>query len=225
MTLKHPARLSPGVRRLSLLRQRLTFDGSLPYWEARYSHGGTSGVGSYGELARGKATFLNTFVRDRGVSSVIEFGSGDGNQLSLAEYPKYVGLDVSRTAIGMCKALFAEDRSKSFFLYDGECFVDRANLLHADLALSLDVVYHLVEDAVFETYMSHLFMAALRYVIIYSTNTEIKNSAPHVKHRNFSRWVEGNCRQWRLLQVAPGPNPDCPRPDFFIYARLVNGDR
>ena len=58
----------------SLLRQRIKFHGSANYWEANYNHGGTSGGGSYGELARGKADFLNTFTHRHSIVSVIELG-------------------------------------------------------------------------------------------------------------------------------------------------------
>jgi hypothetical protein len=77
----------PGVSRLSLLRQRAAFRGSARYWERNYAGGGTSGAGSYDALALGKAVFLNEFVRAHEIGSVIEFGCGDGNQLSLADYP------------------------------------------------------------------------------------------------------------------------------------------
>ena len=70
----------------------------------------------------------------------MEFGCGDGNQLSLADYPSYVGLDVSKTAVRLCQRRFADDLSKSFFLYDSACFTDRAGLFTADLAVSLDVI-------------------------------------------------------------------------------------
>ena len=86
-----------------------------------------------------------------------EFGCGDGHQLLLAQYPRYIGLDISKTAIGLCKRKFSGDPTKSFFAYDGDCFVDRAGVFAADLAMSLDVVYHLVEDPTFESYMTHLF--------------------------------------------------------------------
>ena len=46
-------------------------------------------------LAAFKAEVPNDFVRARGIDSVIEFGCGDGAQLALAEYPAYVGIDVS----------------------------------------------------------------------------------------------------------------------------------
>ncbi|MFI5067905.1 MAG: hypothetical protein ACHP9Z_28540, partial [Streptosporangiales bacterium] len=109
MTIKDMLRPLPGVRQLSLLRQRAAFDGSVGYWERAYARGETSGDGSYGALARGKADFLNQFVRAHSVSTVLEFGCGDGNQLSLAEYPAYIGLDVSRTAVGLCQRRFRDD--------------------------------------------------------------------------------------------------------------------
>jgi len=110
---------------------------SMDYWERRYAQGGTSGSGSYARLAEFKAEVLNAFVQERHIQSVIEFGCGDGNQLSLARYPSYVGLDVSKTAIFLCGRRFAMDSDKSFFLYAPGCFFDRAGLFYADLGVSL----------------------------------------------------------------------------------------
>lgn len=219
VTVKELIRPLPGVRQVSLLRQRIAFRGSALYWERTYARGGTSGAGSYGALAEGKAAFLNDFVGSRGVKSVIEFGCGDGNQLSLADYPGYIGLDVSRSAIELCQRRFARDRAKSFFLYDGACFTDRAGLFAADLAISLDVIYHLIEDQVFETYMSHLFAAGRDFVIIYATDTEIGGTAPHVRHRRFTRWAEDHAPGWRLAAVTTGPDSGQDRADFFTYER------
>jgi hypothetical protein len=219
MTIRELVRPLPGVRRMSLLRQRIGYGDSARFWEGNYARGRTSGNGSYGRLAEGKSSFLNQLVRDRAVHSVIEFGCGDGNQLSLAEYPSYIGLDVSRTAIALCQRRFSRDPAKSFFLYDGACFTDREGVFTADLAISLDVVYHLTEDPVFETYLTHLFGAGLRLVVIYSTNTEIGGTAPHVRHRHFTPWVEANCPGWRLTGVTPGPSSEPARADFFVYER------
>lgn len=219
MTIRDLVRPLPGVRQISLLRQRMAFSGSASYWEDNYAQGLTSGNGSYGELAEGKRVFLNELVRARGVRSVIEFGCGDGNQLSLAEYPGYIGLDVSRSAVAMCQRRFAGDPAKSFFLYDGACFADNARIFTADLALSLDVIYHLTEDAIFEAYLRHLFSAGQRLVAIYSTNAAVRDTAPHVRHRHFTPWVEDNCPQWRLTGVTKGPNTELARADFFVYER------
>src|SRR5260370_10285215 len=211
----------PGVRQVSLLRQRMGFHGSALYWERNYARGGTSGPGSYDALAEAKAAFLNDFARAREVRSVIEFGCGDGNQLSLAGYPSYTGLDVSRSAIELCKRRFAGDPTKSFFLYDGACFSDRAGLFTADLAISLDVIYHLTEDAVFETYIAHLFAAGARFVIVYATNRAISATALHVRHRYFTQWVEAHGQACQLLQVTPGPNPGHDRAEFFTFERVA----
>jgi len=219
MTIRELVRPLPGVRRASLLRQRLAYNGSARYWEDSYARGANSGSGSYGSLGLGKSRFLNDLVRRHEVASVIEFGCGDGNQLSLAQYPGYIGLDVSRTAISHCQQRFRDDPAKSFFLYDGTCFTDRAGVFAADLALSLDVIYHLTEDEVFETYLRHVFAAGQRLVVIYSTNRELGGTAPHVRHRNFTPWVEAHCPGWTLAEVSEGPNDGLARADFFVYCR------
>jgi hypothetical protein len=219
VNVKDLVRPLPGARQASLLRQRIAYGGSARFWEQNYAQGETSGTGSYGALAAGKSRYLNALVREREVRSVIEFGCGDGNQLSLADYPGYIGLDVSRTAIGLCQRRFAADPAKSFFLYDGTCFTDRAGLFTADLAISLDVVYHLTEDAVFEAYLTHLFAAGQRLVVIYSTDVEMSGTAPHVRHRRFTPWVTVHCPAWTLASVAPGPNTGPARADFYLYER------
>jgi hypothetical protein len=110
-------------------------------------------------------------------------------------------------------------KGKSFFLYDSSCFVDHADLFKAELALSLDVVYHLVENSIFETYMMHLFDAANHYVVVYATNGSIRDDAPHVRHRCFSSWVDKNRSEWRLNEVVVGPASGPRRADFFVYER------
>ena len=92
---------------------------------------------------------------------MIEFGCGDGNQLSLADYRPVSRARRQRGGGGACRKRFEGDATKEFRLvdeYDGE---------RAELALSLDVIFHLVEDAVFEEYMRLLFEAAERYVIVF----------------------------------------------------------
>ena len=56
-------------------------ENSMDYWNERYSSGGNSGTGSYGELAFYKADFINKFIDANQILSVVEFGCGDGNQL------------------------------------------------------------------------------------------------------------------------------------------------
>nr|BFF27640.1 hypothetical protein GCM10025732_56050 [Glycomyces mayteni] len=63
------------------------FPGSAAYWEKRYADGGNSGGGSRGTNAEFKAEVLNKFTAEHGIESVIEFGCGDGEQLSSPSTP------------------------------------------------------------------------------------------------------------------------------------------
>jgi hypothetical protein len=205
--------------RLTRARSSLFFHGSGSYWERRYKRGDTSGAGSYGAQAEYKARFLNSFVRSQNIQTIIEFGCGDGNQLKLAEYPLYLGLDVSRTAVQTCLDTFRGDHTKSFLWYEPEAFRDDARYLHAQLALSLDVVYHLVEDDVYETYMRNLFRAGDRYVVVYGTDEERRVAARHVRHRPFTRWVTDHAPEWALQHVDPPPEESYQ--SFYFFERGV----
>src|ERR1035441_5440324 len=85
------------------------FPGSEKYWEDRYRLGGNSGSGSYNRLSEFKARTINDFIAGKNIFSAMEFGCGDGNNLSLIKYPKYIGLDVSPTAIKICMNKYKND--------------------------------------------------------------------------------------------------------------------
>lgn len=197
-----------------------SFSGSTSYWERRYAAGGRSGAGSYNQLATFKADVLNRFVKDNDIQSVIEFGCGDGNQLALSDYPRYLGFDVSETAISICRRRFANDSSKEFILVKD--YADQK----ADLSLSLDVIYHLIEDGLFEAYMLRLFESSNRFVAVYSSNSDdLGDTAPHVRHRNFTRWIDTNLKDWVLDRYIPNDYPykgdfnTGTFADFYIYRR------
>ncbi len=201
---------------------------STKYWENRYTNGNNSGNGSYGKLAKFKAEVLNQFIADNNIERVLEFGCGDGNQLSLAHYETYTGLDVSPAALQICKQKYEHDNSKSFFLYEPTCFVDHASIFQADLTLSLDVIFHIIEDDLFHLYMTHLFASAEKYAIVYSSNclpdASEKVEALHVKHRVFTDWIAEHAPGWRLHQKIDNRyplslDPDGSPSDFYIYKR------
>lgn len=224
------ATASPGNQKggpLDLLRyyaQRLwlnlRFGSSGNYWERRYRAGLNSGQGSYGNLAAYKAQFLNRFVEKYGVESVIEFGCGDGNQLALAHYPRYLGLDVSRTAIEICSRRFRDDASKSFLWYDPALTINPANFLQADLTLSLDVIYHLTEQHVYDKYLEDLFSVARRFTIVYSSDHDQPSSARHVRHRSFTRDVERRFASFRLVSSPANPLKAKTFASFFAFERV-----
>jgi hypothetical protein len=208
------------------LMRRWRFRNSSSYWERRYRGGGTSGSGSYGRLAQFKAETLNAFVAREKIRSIFELGVGDGAQLELAKYPRYVGLDIAPTSIDLCSRKFASDGTKKFYLASQT----PSDLGRFDLALSLDVIYHLVEDALFEDYMRSLFARADRFVVIYSSNKAEESKQPHVRHRDFTSWIAKCCPDWRLIRRIENRYPyDPARPgdtsfsDFYFFERMDVG--
>ena len=200
------------------------FLGSKSYWEERYQTNKNSGAGSYGRLAEFKANILNEFVKNNNIQTIIEFGCGDGNQLGLAQYPNYIGFDVSSKALEICNEIFKGDKTKTF--YDMKD-VDKKDF-NAQVVLSLDVLYHLIEDDIFHDYMIKLFETSNQYVIIYSSNYD-KEIDVHVKSRQFTKWINSNVKKdWKLKNRiknkfpfnAKNPNHTS-MSDFYIYEKII----
>ena len=196
------------------------FSGSANYWEARYAAGGGSGIGSQGKLAAYKAEVINELAGEFGLKSAIEWGCGDGVVLDQFKFAKYTGVDVSETIIANCQKKFA-GRNELTFLHD-----TNAREEYADVALSLDVIFHLIEDGVFENYMRKVFRSARKCVIIYSNNHDDNEGlyGSHVRNRLFTHWIEENINGWRLERRIPNKYP--PKDgdyrtgsfsDFYVY--------
>ncbi len=75
----------------------------------------------------------------------------------------------------------------------------------ADLILSSDVIYHFVEQEIFEAYMIRLFGSSDKYVMIYSSNMD--NNAgyekSHIKLRQFTRLIKNHLNNLRLIGHLP----------------------
>ena len=206
------------LRRIGFGRipKKLKFNNSGQYWEDRYAAGGNSGDGSYGDLAEYKANRINKFVLEHGVNSIVELGCGDGNQLSLFEIDEYIGLDVALSVVELCKNKFENDDTKQFIHLTSDY-----DLVEGDLAISLDVIYHLIEDDVFNTYMQRLFACAKNHVIIYSSNTEepFGGKSVHCKNRKFTDWVVANVPEWKLVEMETNPHKGRTIADFYFFSR------
>jgi SAM-dependent methyltransferase len=197
---------------------------SKQYWEERYASGGNSGAGSYGQIAEFKAKVVNDFVAKNKVQTVIDFGCGDGNQLQYAHYPQYIGIDVSPKAVAICKDKYSQDSSKSFHLYEK----DLAKNLKGDLTLSMEVIFHLVEDKVYLDYLNDLFSVSTRYVCIYSTNYDLEKPkdinqqfVSHVRHRKFTEDVARLFPNFKLLATVPTPFDGREASQFFFFEKQV----
>jgi hypothetical protein len=190
---------------------------SIEFWNLHYRAHGTSGPGSRGHAAQFKASEVNRIVTANAIQSVVEFGCGDGYQLGLMAIPSYVGLDVSPRAVQICIRQYGHDDSKTFLRYDPYSWRDNLRVVRADMSLSMDVILHLVEDEIFHKYMTDLFGAADRLVVIYSSNVAA-SEAQFTKHRRFTDWVYTHQPGWQVTEHVK--NPDGTGADFYVYRRV-----
>ena len=75
--------------------------------------------------------------------------------------------------------------------------------------------------------MRALFKAASRDVIIYSSNSDDNEryEGTHVKHWNFTKWIEENVSGWKIQEQIPNRYPykgdykTGSVADFYIYEK------
>lgn len=193
------------------------------YWENRYQtiKNRPSGNGSYGKLAKFKADVINPYIKGK---DVVELGSGDGNQFTLFKgYKSYVGFDVSQTIIDACNKKFCKQGKEVYFYHMDEYLDDIYKISKVDVVMSLDVLYHLIEDSVYEGYISDLFKFEPQTVIIYAMDIEDDgNFASHVKPRKFTEYIKSNFPNYKMSLKVNQKHPSTDhtkgsRADFFIY--------
>lgn len=196
----------------------MKFTTSEKYWIKRYKKlkKRPSGDGSYGENAIFKSDCVNESITRYGIKTILDFGCGDGNQASMFHgYGLYVGVDIAPKAIELCREKY-KGRKHCIFAHASK--MDKFVNLKIDLVLSMDVIFHLVEDEVYHKYMQTIFDVNAKYIGVYSTNTAFAHrSVAHVKHRNYSKEFNQNSR-YLLLRVIPhiGTNP---QKFFALYER------
>ncbi len=190
--------------------------GSATYWQTRYRTGGTSGAGSAGRLLSWKAAVINGFVAANGIGDLFDLGCGDGALAARITVARYRGTDVAADALARTAA--ARDGIGNTRLIAWDTIEQEQP---AELALSFDVIFHLVEDCAYELYMRRLLAAARRFVLIYASNVDRAWPAPHVRHRRFSDAVPAIDPTWRVAAHVPNPYPyDQNRPDTTSFADL-----
>lgn len=181
------------------------------YWETRYAHGRGPGAGSVGEAGRMKAARVNELLT--GATSVVDWGCGDGGFLGLLDLDGigYLGVDVSASAIAKCVVRYGG--LHQFLL--ARPGAQPAVAVGTDVALSLDVLYHLVDDDDYGDYLAAVFISASRRVVAHTTDYDAPASAPHVRHRAVTNDVAARYSGWVLTHQASDPTT----PGFYVWTR------
>jgi SAM-dependent methyltransferase len=178
------------------------------YWDRRYRKGRTSGAGSEGAAAEAKAAYVNALIVREGVGSVVDWGCGDGTVLGLLDPAvEYTGLDVSRHVIQRHRR---RGRGRFLLLRRGS-----RPAVRADLALSLDVMFHLVDDRDYEEHLANLFASATRLVLVHSADYDGGHTTRHVRWRHWTGDVRLRFPQWHLREHPEDPQII----GFYLYER------
>jgi SAM-dependent methyltransferase len=175
----------------------MTFS-SKSFWENRYRNNGNSGLGSYGDESKFKSSYINDLIKKESIKTITDLGCGDGNQISLLSgFKKYYGYDFSDTALIKAKNI---NKGAEY-----EFINNISDLPISDMSMSLDVTYHIIEDNLFDEYLSKLFMLGERYVLIYSMDVDGPQISEHIKSRSFTKWVKENDIKYTLVDVTQYP--------------------
>ena len=188
------------------MKRKLIY-GSQEYWNERYNNfqekefKHASGNGKLPFRRNFKAKELNTLIQKYNIKSVMDFGCGDGEILSKLEVTAYYGIEINENLVETLRMRFPQ-KEKYYFS------TNHANdwPTSIDAAVSVDVIFHLLEDNLFEKYMEDLFKPAPKYVIIKSSNRDelgVGRNA-HIKHRKFVAYISTKFPEYELIhQTEP----------------------
>lgn len=196
-----------------------TWNSTQSYWENRYA----GGLNSFPTLASCpppgyvvRTEFIKAWLESvpEPPRVIIDLGVGDGCQAwlttqALPTVESYIGLDLSETAVRRAR-FFLEQKMQDltlmnrtgppqleFHAYDGYTIPPAIFGRQADIAISLQVLMHVLEDTLFEAYMGLLFSCSSKYVLIQAVDDVF--AASHIRLWRFTEWIERKAPSWRLI--------------------------
>lgn len=183
------------------------------YWENRYKNNGNSGLGSYGKYYDFKSKIINEFLNNNEIKSIFDYGCGDGNQLLGLELKErsYVGSDISNFIIEKLNKKYTNNPKINFISND-----KIINDIKYDLVMSLDVIYHIVDDEMYKLYIKNLKNLTGKYLIIYSSDEISASSPDHIKHRIFMNDVIDDGSFSLITKIKNEENTSA---DFYFFEK------
>ena len=166
-------------------------------------------------LSRYQTNFLNRFIRQNDTADLIQFGCADGKLPQRLKVAAYLGVDAAPEVVAQCRQT-SHDPSRRFVAAE-----DLPAGATADLALSVQAVHRLVDEAEFNGHFRGLFDTARRHVIIHGNDGWPGWGGAS---RRFTAHVQRYFPAWRLAAHLPSPfSPAAAASDFFVYARGQTG--
>jgi len=155
------------------------------YWDERYKKGQNSGSGSYGSNADFKADIIDQVIKEYEVETLLDFGCGDGNQISLIKSQvDYCGYDVSETTIQNCETKFKGDERKQFHVFDPMIYNPTPAF---DMTMCLDCLFHVTIEEEWLKTIDCICKCSEKVVLIVTNTEEIRGE--YFPHVNFKRRI------------------------------------
>jgi len=154
---------------------------SIEFWKKRYVEGGDSGLGSQGQLFNFKVEFLNKFIEDKKIKSIIDFGHGDLKIAKGLNCKSYTGIDI-----------YTPRDKKGLNLIN--CRFDEYVGATAELTVCLDVIYHILKEE--QDYMRRtldkLIEKSKKYIIVYAHDSRKVEffDKEYSSHLFNSKWLQ-----------------------------------
>ncbi len=189
---------------------------SANFWKRRYSLGDNSGSGSRGDLLNFKVDYINSFIKDNDIKTVLDFGHGDLEVAKKIEVESYKGIDIFD-----CEDSCGLDLvNSSFTEYDGE---------KADLVMCLDVLYHILEED--QEYMRDTLVNMIdkskNYIMVYAQDsTNYDFDTEYRGHLYNSKWLQYMYgRTWEDIDLVAKQNQPMPgsSAQFFVFRKKQYG--
>jgi SAM-dependent methyltransferase len=207
------------------------------YWERRYLHGGFSGAGSRGESLSQKIGFAHTVygdVQKEGGCGVLDLGCGDGRfaagfvKFGLEEqvnFTAYRAVDISPKALEIAEEFCRHNvppeevnRHMSFELFRPDRPEQPITPGVFGLGLSLEVIFHILEDDIYDLYMRTLFDRCRTVFIQTAADPEpVRTAGDHIVWRDTQEWVWTHRPEAVCIHHIPRPFGDRSFSDFFVY--------
>ncbi len=208
-------------------KKKKTVSSSETYWRGRYADTsskffkGASGNGKLPFRTRYKSKIINSVISTHSVESILDLGCGDGSLTSKIKCKKYFGIEIDKNLTDELRRQYENQPNYNFSTALEDSWPESF-----DLSLSIDVIFHLLEDEVYIKYMNMLFMGNAELVLIKSSNHDevgIGRNA-HILHRNFTKNISANFPEYKLI-AKYGPRRKkiylsiSDRDLFFLYKR------
>jgi len=127
------------------------------YWDRRYSRGGSSGAGSVGKLREWKWERIIYYAKN--IDDVIDVGCGDRSFWYGRSCKNYIGIDSSKVIIDKLKK-----RKDGQYIYAEEL----PDLPPVRIVLCLDVLFHVMDDGLYERMIQKLKEYSNEWIFIYT---------------------------------------------------------